>query len=118
MTLFDGTRLYVGAGTLTFPYDTWSSQCIEVLRGPASVLYGEGAIGGAINVISKMPLWDQGNQAEESFDCNMTRRIAVDSGGPVYKYVAYRISATAGAAGGGGGGGGGAGGGRRAAGQV
>ena len=95
MTLYDGTRLYVGAGTLTFPYDTWSSQRIEVLRGPASVLYGEGAIGGAINVISKMPLWVQGNQAEVSFDSNMTRRIAVDSGGPVNKDVAYRITATA-----------------------
>ena len=59
MTLYDGTRLYVGSGTLTFPYDTWSAQRIEVLRGPASVLYGEGAIGGAINVISKMPLWVQ-----------------------------------------------------------
>src|SRR5689334_6154983 len=26
MMLYDGTRLYVGSGTLTFPYDTWSSQ--------------------------------------------------------------------------------------------
>jgi iron complex outermembrane recepter protein len=95
MTLYDGTRLYVGSGTLTFPYDTWSAQRIEVLRGPASVLYGEGAIGGAINVISKMPLWVQSNQAEVSFDSNMTRRVAVDSGGPVNKDIAYRITATA-----------------------
>jgi iron complex outermembrane recepter protein len=95
MTLYDGTRLYVGSGTLSFPHDTWSSQRIEVLRGPASVLYGEGAIGGAINVISKMPLWVQSNQAETSFDSNMTRRFAVDSGGPVNKDVAYRITATA-----------------------
>jgi iron complex outermembrane recepter protein len=95
MTLYDGTRLYVGSGTLTFPYDTWSAERIEVLRGPASVMYGEGAIGGAINVISKMPLWVQRNQAEVSFDSNMTRRIAVDSGGPVSKDVAYRITATA-----------------------
>jgi iron complex outermembrane recepter protein len=94
MTLYDGTRLYVGSGTLTFPYDTWSAQRIEVLRGPASVLYGEGAIGGAINVISKMPLWVQSSQAEVSFDSNMTRRIAVDSGGPVSKDVAYRITVT------------------------
>jgi iron complex outermembrane receptor protein len=57
-------------------------------------MYGEGAIGGAINVISKMPLWVQRNQAEVSFDSNMTRRIAVDSGGPVNKDVAYRITVT------------------------
>ena len=65
-----------------------------MLRGPASVMYGEGAIGGAINVISKMPLWVPRNQAEVSLDSNMTRRIAVDSGGPVNKDVAYRITAT------------------------
>ncbi|MES2031559.1 MAG: TonB-dependent siderophore receptor [Pseudomonadota bacterium] len=93
MTLYDGTRLYVGSGTLTFPYDTWSSERIEVLHGAASVMYGEGAIGGAINVVSKLPLWVPRNQAEISFDTNMERRIAVDSGGPVSKDVAYRITA-------------------------
>ena len=39
-TLYDGTRLYVGSGTVTFPFDTWSAERIEVLRGPASVMYG------------------------------------------------------------------------------
>ena len=93
MTLYDGTRLYVGAGTLTFPFDTWSAQRIEVLRGPASVMYGEGAIGGAINVISKMPLITQRNEAEVSVDSNLTRRLAVDSGGPINKDVSYRVTA-------------------------
>ena len=93
MTLYDGTRLYVGSGTLTFPFDTWSAQRIEVLRGPASVMYGEGAIGGAINVISKMPLTTQRNEAEVSLDSNLTRRLAVDSGGPINKDVSYRVTA-------------------------
>jgi iron complex outermembrane receptor protein len=93
MTLYDGTRLYVGSGTLTFPFDTWSAQRIEVLRGPASVMYGEGAIGGAINVISKMPLTVQRNEAEVSLDSNLTRRLAVDSGGPINKNVSYRVTA-------------------------
>lgn len=93
MTLYDGTRLYVGSGTLTFPFDTWSAQRIEVLRGPASVMYGEGAIGGAINVISKMPLTVQRNEAEVSVDSNLTRRLAVDSGGPINKDVSYRVTA-------------------------
>ncbi|MBX9682965.1 MAG: TonB-dependent siderophore receptor [Hyphomicrobium sp.] len=93
MTLYDGTRLYVGSGTLTFPFDTWSAQRIEVLRGPASVMYGEGAIGGAINVISKMPLTVQRSEAEVSVDSNLTRRLAVDSGGPINKDVSYRVTA-------------------------
>ncbi|MET0969600.1 MAG: TonB-dependent siderophore receptor [Tardiphaga sp.] len=92
--LLDGTRLYVGSGTVNFPFDTWSTERIAVLRGPASVMFGEGAVGGAINIVSKMPSWIPQNQAEISLDSNMTRRIAVDSGGPINKDVAYRITAT------------------------
>jgi iron complex outermembrane receptor protein len=94
MTLYDGTRLYVGSGTVTFPFDTWSAERIEVLRGPASVLYGEGAIGGIINVIPKKPLATPYNDAEMSFDTNATRRVSVDSGGPINPNVSYRINAT------------------------
>jgi iron complex outermembrane receptor protein len=92
--LLDGTRLYVGSGTVNFPFDTWSTERIEVLRGPSSVMFGEGAVGGAINIVSKMPSWISQNQAEISLDSNMTRRIAVDSGGPINKDIAYRITAT------------------------
>ncbi|WP_244443087.1 TonB-dependent receptor [Bradyrhizobium sp. Ai1a-2] len=93
MTLYDGTRLYVGAGTVTFPFDTWSADRIEVMRGPASVLYGEGAIGGIINVIPKKPVTTPYNDAEMSLDTNTTRRIAVDSGGPINPNVSYRVNA-------------------------
>ena len=55
MQLYDGTRLFLGTGTVTFPFDTWSAERIEVLRGPASVMYGEGAIGGVVNVVPKKP---------------------------------------------------------------
>ena len=96
MTLYDGTRLYVGAGTVTFPFDTWSAERIEVLRGPASVLYGEGAIGGIINLIPKKPTTTPTNDAEMSFDTNATRRVAVDSGGPINPNVSYRLTATGG----------------------
>ncbi|MCR2521832.1 TonB-dependent receptor plug domain-containing protein, partial [Salmonella enterica] len=41
--LFDGVRQFGGVGQ-TFLYDPWAVERIEVLRGPASVLYGEGAI--------------------------------------------------------------------------
>ena len=55
MQLYDGVRMYSGAGTVTFPVDVWSVERIDVLRGPASVLYGEGATGAVINVIPKKP---------------------------------------------------------------
>ena len=47
MQLFDGDQLFVGAGTVTFPFDPWTVERIEVLGGPSSVLYGNGAIDAA-----------------------------------------------------------------------
>ncbi len=55
MQLVDGTRLFIVAGTTTYPFDTWSIDHIEVLHGAASVLFGEGAIGGVVNVVPKKP---------------------------------------------------------------
>ncbi len=42
----------------TFDRTYWlgNVERIEVLKGPASVLYGDGSLGGAINVVSKKPL--------------------------------------------------------------
>jgi outer membrane cobalamin receptor len=50
---YDGNRNFTLAGTLTFPFDTWAVEQIEVLKGPASVLYGLAGIAGAYNVIPK-----------------------------------------------------------------
>jgi iron complex outermembrane recepter protein len=93
MQLYDGTRLFPGRGNVTFPFDTWSVERIEVLRGPASVLYGEGAIGGVINVIPKKPITTAPRHEAELFvDSNLTRRIALDSGGPISQALSYRFN--------------------------
>lgn len=94
MQLYDGTRLYVGAGTVTFPFDTWSAERIEVLRGPASVLYGEGAIGGVINVVPKKPTDYFTHEAEVAIGTDATKRFGVGSGGPISDSLAYRFDAS------------------------
>lgn len=93
MQLYDGTRLYVGSGTVTFPFDTWSAERIEVLRGPASVLYGEGAIGGVINVVPKKPTGYYTHEGEVAVGTYETGRFGVGSGGPISDQVWYRIDA-------------------------
>lgn len=55
LQLYDGQRMFDGAGTSTFPVDTWSVERVDVLRGPASVMYGQGATGAVINTLSKKP---------------------------------------------------------------
>lgn len=36
--------------------NTWHYDRIEVLKGPASVLYGEGALGGVVNLVTRKPV--------------------------------------------------------------
>ncbi len=91
MQLYDGTRLYVGSGTVTFPFDTWSVERIEVLHGPASVLYGEGAIGGVINVVPKGPTDYFTAEGEVAYGTDNTRRFGVGAGGPATDQLGYRI---------------------------
>lgn len=92
MQLYDGTRLYVAAGTLTFPLDTWPLERIEVLRGPASVLYGEGAIGAAINYVPKRPNRERiENEAFVSYGRWNTIQVGLGSGGPIGDRAAYRL---------------------------
>ncbi|WP_409564119.1 TonB-dependent receptor [Methylobacterium sp. J-068] len=90
--LYDGTRLFVGAGTVTFPFDTWNVERIEVLRGPASVLYGDGAIGGVVNVVTKKPVFTPINEARAALGSDGLARLALDSGGPIGEALAYRLN--------------------------
>jgi iron complex outermembrane receptor protein len=92
MQLYDGVRLYPGAGTVTFPTDPWTVDRIEVLRGPASVLFGQGAIGGAVNVISKKPNSDRTEfEAKAGYGSQNSWRIAAGVGGPAGELIAYRF---------------------------
>ena len=48
--------LYIGPANMTNrPENSFNVAQVEVLKGPASVLYGQGAIGGAVNVVDKGP---------------------------------------------------------------
>ncbi|WP_231621763.1 TonB-dependent receptor [Sphingomonas sp. 37zxx] len=48
--------LYLGpANMINRPGNTFNIQSIDVLKGPASVLYGQGAVGGAVNIVNKSP---------------------------------------------------------------
>ena len=89
--LYDGLRQYGGLGQ-TFVYDPWSVDRIEVLRGPASVLYGEGAIGGVVNVIPKKPTRGPiENEIQAAVGTHDTQRLAFGSGGALDERWSYRL---------------------------
>lgn len=89
--LHDGMRSS-GAMMANRVQDTWNYERIEVLRGPASVLDGEGAIGGVVNFVTKRP--DRNNPNREamlSYGSYGSTRAAVGLGGAVGETGAYRI---------------------------
>ncbi|MET4576707.1 TonB-dependent receptor [Ottowia thiooxydans] len=91
MRLYDGTRQYGGVG-VSFPFDTWSIDRIEVLRGPASVIYGDGAIGGVVNVIPKKPLRGPiRNEVQGTLGTDGKRALAFGSGGAINEQWSYRV---------------------------
>lgn len=90
-TLYDGTRMMVGAGTVTLPADTWQVARIEVLRGPASVLYGEGGIGGVINVVPKAPQRERSTTVLVGAGSYGEKRVALDATGALGPMLSYRF---------------------------
>ncbi|NWB86492.1 TonB-dependent receptor [Pseudomonas gingeri] len=93
MQLYDGTRMYAGAGTVTFPVDTWSVERVDVLRGPASVLYGEGATGAVINTLPKKPFEGEiENHVRLGYGSYGSQQEALDSGGSLTDTLSYRLN--------------------------
>ncbi|MGY2168652.1 TonB-dependent receptor [Pseudomonas gingeri] len=93
MQLYDGTRLYSGAGTVTFPVDAWSVERVDVLRGPASVLYGEGATGAVINTLPKKPFSGEiENHVRLGYGSYDSQQQALDSGGSLTDNLSYRVN--------------------------
>ena len=82
--IYDGVRNEGGLGSVGFPYDPWTVDRIEVLNGPASVLFGTGAIGGAINIIPRRPSAAPSHTARVSAGSFSTYKAALDSTGPLF----------------------------------
>jgi iron complex outermembrane recepter protein len=89
----DSTKLLVGSFALP-QIEIYNLERIEILHGPASVLYGQASPGGLIDMVSKRPTADPFN--EIVFQAGNYDRIqgAFDSSGPIDRngQFLYRIS--------------------------
>jgi len=75
--LRQGRGLYFGVPNT----DPWLLERIEVLRGPASVLYGQTGVGGLVNLVSRRPTANQINEVRIEAGSHGLLQTAFDLGG-------------------------------------
>lgn len=92
--LLDGFRQF---GIIDFQgtQETANLESVEVLKGPASILYGEIQPGGVINLVSKQPLDSPFYGAELQVGSRALFRPRIDFSGPLTKdgNLLYRLNA-------------------------
>jgi iron complex outermembrane receptor protein len=92
LTLFDGYRdsraIFADSAPQQGVFDL---DRIEVLRGPSSVLYGYGAVGGVVNLVRKQP--SRRNAYEIDFGLGLPDQQLLHAGaqGPIGEHLSYRI---------------------------
>ena len=90
--LRNGFRQFDAGGT--FP-ETANLEQIEVLKGPAAVLFGEIQPGGVINLVSKRPLSEPYYDIQAQFGNRSLIRPSIDISGPLTSdgNLLYRLNA-------------------------
>jgi iron complex outermembrane recepter protein len=90
--LVDGYNAGVVSGFTSNVFELASLERVEVLRGPASVLYGQGNPGGVLNLVLKRPrLSGFGADVDFQADSLGMRRATADVNVPVAKRLALRV---------------------------
>ncbi|WP_206364978.1 TonB-dependent siderophore receptor [Sphingomonas panacis] len=84
----------IAVSTMRQPRDSIGIERIEVLKGPASVLYGQLQPGAVVNVVTKQPKREWAGSASVSYGRYDDFRGTVDLTGPVTKGGALRFRVT------------------------
>lgn len=70
--------------------DLTDIESMELLKGPASVLYGQSVIGGVLNIVRKSPTPYNVVNARMAYGSWDNKQATMDFGGNLYKSVNYR----------------------------
>ncbi|WP_277961085.1 TonB-dependent siderophore receptor [Pseudomonas sp. RIT-To-2] len=93
--LLDGLPLEAGQYLGTPAVDAYLLDRVEVLKGPASVLYGQTSPGGVVNMVSKRPTDTPLHEIELQTGSRGEKEVAADFGGPLddQGVLSYRLTA-------------------------
>lgn len=88
--LYDGVRM-ANSDVAVRNWDAWAFERIEVIKGPASVTSGEGALAGAINFVPRRPTLDKrSGEVFASIGRRGAYRVAGDLNAPLGDKAAFR----------------------------
>lgn len=73
--------------------DPFTLERVELVRGPASVLYGQGSLNGVLNLVSKRPQFESRRELQLQLGSHERKQLALDLTGPLSKQWAYRLVA-------------------------
>jgi iron complex outermembrane receptor protein len=71
--------------------DPYNFSRVEVVRGPASVLFGQGSIGGLINLVSKTPDFETRGEVSATYGSYNRKEVMADVNGPLSGNLAVRL---------------------------
>jgi len=75
--------------------DAANTAAVEILKGPASALYGRGEPGGTVNITTKKPLFQPEYALQVSGGSYGQMRSTADLTGPISEHIAYRLNVAA-----------------------
>lgn len=86
----DSLRIYRDGYYYWLP-EPFGLDRVEVLKGPASILYGEAPPGGIVNAVSKRPSNEASGVVELQVGNRQHRQLNIDTTGPLTDTVSYRL---------------------------
>ncbi len=76
------------------PRDMVNIQAVDFLKGPMAAMYGQGAIGGIMNITTKQPEWQRKSTLSLSGSILEEYRLSVDTTDAINEDFAYRLGAS------------------------
>ncbi|MEG0858638.1 MAG: TonB-dependent siderophore receptor [Pseudomonas sp.] len=90
----DGLRVISNVSTWSAQIDPYALERIDVLRGPAAAVYGQGTGGGVINQVSRRPQPGASHEVSLQYGSWARKQLAFDSTGPLNESATllYRLT--------------------------
>ena len=84
--------IYIGpSNMITRPQNSFNVESVDLLEGPSSVLYGQGAVGGTVNVLTKPAVFNKiGYNGLLSYGSFNTYNLGIGAGGEITNKLAFR----------------------------